>query len=280
MVTMEENKEFAQAAVDKLVERGVSASWRVVEKNNGTEMVGVTLNIGDVCPTIYVDNTESMDELNEFVDRCMEIADMGAPEIDMDKILTKKYAKAKLKARLANRYANRSAINNEIERNSLIVREVFGDLVMYAVLEVEVNGNGTIKVSKGIAEKLGMSKDEILDIALANSNAEATEDNEALPFPLPFKVITNTGRVGGAVSILNEEFIAGLGEDFWMIPSSVHEVLLLEPNDEMDPEYMTEMIREVNASQLRPEEVLSDHPYRIKNGKVVLGGYDPAVALA
>lgn len=280
MVTMEENKEFAQAAVDKLVERGVSASWRVVEKNNGTEMVGVTLNIGDVCPTIYVDNTESMDELNEFVDRCMEIADMGAPEIDMDKILTKKYAKANLKARLANRYANRSAINNEIERNSLIVREVFGDLVMYAVLEVEVNGNGTIKVSKGIAEKLGMSKDEILDIALANSNAEATEDNEALPFPLPFKVITNTGRVGGAVSILNEEFIAGLGEDFWMIPSSVHEVLLLEPNDEMDPEYMTEMIREVNASQLRPEEVLSDHPYRIKNGKVVLGGYDPAVALA
>ena len=39
------------------------------------------------------------------------------------------------------------------------------------------------------------------------------------------------------------------------------EVILLDDTDDMDVGMVNQMIREVNESQLSPEEVLSDHCY-------------------
>ena len=59
-----------------------------------------------------------------------------------------------------------------------------------------------------------------------------------------------------------------LGENFYILPSSVHEILLLPDSGAEDARYLREMIREVNATQVEPEEVLSDNLYyfdRLKN---------------
>ena len=46
-----------------------------------------------------------------------------------------------------------------------------------------------------------------------------------------------------------------------IIPSSTHEVLLIPCDPETDVLSFNEMVQEVNATQLMPEEVLSDNAY-------------------
>ncbi|MBQ9766907.1 MAG: hypothetical protein IJW37_02220 [Lachnospiraceae bacterium] len=79
-----------------------------------------------------------------------------------------------------------------------------------------------------------------------------------------FYVLTNTDKINGAAVILYEGLLKKLADrfesGFWVIPSSVHEVLLLLTTEETE-ETLNRMIREVNKTQLEPEDVLSDHVY-------------------
>ena len=44
-------------------------------------------------------------------------------------------------------------------------------------------------------------------------------------------------------------------------PSSVHEVLIVPDNGEMEPKMLGEMVREVNKNEVERQEVLSDRVY-------------------
>ena len=46
-----------------------------------------------------------------------------------------------------------------------------------------------------------------------------------------------------------------------MIPSSIHEILLVPDNGEVQAEGLKEMVQEVNATEVSPEEKLSDNVY-------------------
>lgn len=50
-------------------------------------------------------------------------------------------------------------------------------------------------------------------------------------------------------------------KSLYILPSSVHEVILLPDNGEESPEELRRMIREVNREHVAPEEVLSDNLY-------------------
>lgn len=52
-----------------------------------------------------------------------------------------------------------------------------------------------------------------------------------------------------------------LGGDFYVLPSSVHEVLLVADNGSMELGYLEEMVRSVNAEEVAPAERLSDNVY-------------------
>lgn len=56
-------------------------------------------------------------------------------------------------------------------------------------------------------------------------------------------------------------------EGFYVIPSSVHEVLIVPNNGEMDPKRLGEMVREVNRAEVEREEVLSDRVYSYDKDK-------------
>ncbi|MBQ9990413.1 MAG: hypothetical protein IJP31_05660 [Lachnospiraceae bacterium] len=78
-------------------------------------------------------------------------------------------------------------------------------------------------------------------------------------------VLTNQGRYYGASCILYEgvleETAKKLKGDFYILPSSVHEVILVKKQGEDREEDLNEMVREVNASHVDPQEWLSDHAY-------------------
>ncbi len=82
---------------------------------------------------------------------------------------------------------------------------------------------------------------------------------------IPLLILTNSRRYFGASCLLYqdllEKFAGELGEDFFILPSSVHEVILLPEKHVKNKERLFQMVSEVNRTQLEPEEVLSDAVY-------------------
>ncbi len=81
-------------------------------------------------------------------------------------------------------------------------------------------------------------------------------------------VLTNKSKMNGASCILYEnvmEEIALLFEkDIYILPSSIHEVILIPQNDDVDEVCLSRMVNEVNQTQLKTEEILSNHAYLYK----------------
>ena len=91
---------------------------------------------------------------------------------------------------------------------------------------------------------------------------------------IPLLVLTNSRRYLGAACILYrgvlERFAKKLGENLYILPSSVHEVILLPETKVNSSKNLLRMVMEVNRTQLAPEEVLSDtvYYYDRKSGKI------------
>ena len=62
-----------------------------------------------------------------------------------------------------------------------------------------------------------------------------------------------------------EKIAEKTGKNYYIIPSSVHEVILLEETGEEKAEDLKKIIREVNRTHVSAEEVLSDNLYFYDN---------------
>lgn len=88
--------------------------------------------------------------------------------------------------------------------------------------------------------------------------------------------LTNRLSRYGAAALLYpgvlKECAAKYGKDILILPSSVHEVLFISLSDESKRNRLTGIVRDINQSELEPEEVLSDHIYRYdyRNDRVVM----------
>lgn len=62
------------------------------------------------------------------------------------------------------------------------------------------------------------------------------------------------------------------GKSFYIIPSSVHEVLILPTEDTEECAEIKSMIREINDTQVSPEEILSYslYYYDREEGKIIM----------
>ena len=77
-------------------------------------------------------------------------------------------------------------------------------------------------------------------------------------------VLTNDTKVNGAAAILNDDNRQEIAEkvgDFYMLPSSIHETLIIPKDAGMEFKELEQMVQEVNQTQVAPGERLSDHVY-------------------
>ena len=52
-----------------------------------------------------------------------------------------------------------------------------------------------------------------------------------------------------------------VGGDYFVLPSSVHEVLIMPKSEDMDPKELRNMVQNVNVTQVAEGEILSDQVY-------------------
>ena len=128
----------------------------------------------------------------------------------------------------------------------------------------------------------GVSAQDIHDIAMDNiaerppvfQNIESVlfgkkenleiEDVEPEEYDVPYFILTNQQKTKGAVMAVNpktmDRITAKLGE-VYVIPSSVDETLIVPKKYVDDLEALQKMVRDINASEVRPEDQLSNNIY-------------------
>lgn len=81
-------------------------------------------------------------------------------------------------------------------------------------------------------------------------------------FEMPMFCLTNDSRMNGAGLILHDDVRKQIGEfvegDFFILPSSIHETLILPDNGSFDGIALKAIVQEINETQVAPEDRLSD----------------------
>ena len=71
----------------------------------------------------------------------------------------------------------------------------------------------------------------------------------------------NSGAGVLAYQDFMEQAAEKLGGDFFVLPSSIHEILLIPDDGEQSINFLRDMVREVNATEVSPAEKLTDNVY-------------------
>ena len=183
----------------------------------------------------------------------------------------------------------------EIERNSEYLadiphRDLGAGLTLFASVDLGANPFGSYMcvLNNAIIQDRGYDIDEVLDAALENvkpimmpieasifANETGAEVPNLLEHPELFSrtdhlfVLTNDDQFNGAAALFAPgvmDRIFGMMGTFYVIPSSIHELLLVPANSSVEPSALPEMIRGANSSVVEAEDILSDK-LRIFDGK-------------
>ena len=80
-----------------------------------------------------------------------------------------------------------------------------------------------------------------------------------------FFVVTNHQKINGAGALFYLEMLDNLGkvfgQNYFILPSSIHEMLVLPDNGEISADELRAMVTEVNATQVAPAERLTNNVY-------------------
>lgn len=118
---------------------------------------------------------------------------------------------------------------------------------------------------------------EDLKIAIANTeqsavigsmfsvlNGGGVSVDEWEPDGSPMTVLTTREQINGAAVIFCDEVLRKIRKkigDFYILPSSVHEVLVVPVSEGIDREELEEMVKSVNRDEVAPEDRLADRVF-------------------
>ena len=89
----------------------------------------------------------------------------------------------------------------------------------------------------------------------------------------PVLMVTNTVKFNGAAALfypgVMDDVAERLGGDYYILPSSIHEVIAVPADGRRDWRGLERMVRNINHSQVAPAEQLSDHVYRYDAGACI-----------
>ncbi len=255
---------------------------------NGNIKYGITVRIGKISPTIYLDQiAEGYDficpaafgQVAELIQKYSEI-----PAIDVDHFSDFAEVSKNIYLKLCN-----GSNADRFDRDGIVYRKVM-DLLIYVVEGIEIgNGWGTVTIKENMLDMWGITKDELFNIAGENSRemTDVKDMVEVIHEKAPFMYIPTDGPKmivvnykkqlnGGAAAILFPEVRESVSRilgtnDMAIIPCSVNEtIFIVNPHEAY---LCNQMIGEVNVSEVAPDDVLSDHLYYSYDGGLSMHEY-------
>lgn len=269
---------FAEAVRIEIEQRlQKKATIQKVNKNNGITLHGLTVleDKVNISPTIYIESFyEAYEEvgMESIIDTIEEIYEENKINynFDINSILDYESIKENLRAKLINYELNREFLKEVPHRRFL-------DLAIIVYIEINdkvIADMASVIVKNNILESWDISKEEMISIAIENSEKNINIMNMSDIVDLTFNkeevnmyVATNHEMLNGAIAMVNIKKIKELADnlvaqELIIIPSSIHEIILVTLDDMMDDKtYIHDMIKSVNSSIVNKSDVLSENYY-------------------
>ena len=264
-----------------------------VAKNNGLRLTGISIPQGDqrAVPMVYLDslymeyvNGKNLDScVGDVADMRIEVQDkaafinMGLPDIlDYEKM------KDKLQVRICDREWNEERLADKVVTEH-------GDFAAYYAVNVEENegGIGSIPVTVNLMNEWGVTAEQIQADAVAadrNRGVVLMDMNEMIKSMIfgeeaenllneklnveamenPMFCLSNAQKMNGASLLLQEDIRKQIGEclgsDYFVLPSSIHEVLILPDNGMFEVPELNAMVQEVNETKVERKITVKANP--------------------
>lgn len=268
-----------------LLKSSVKASIHKTLKNNSTDRIGIMLTdeSTNIHPTIYLeefyqqylDGRDTFDIAHNITNLYSEIR--FEESWDTNQILDFELAKTRIAYKLIH-----------FEKNQRLLKDVphlkFLDLaiVFYILLDKTEKGAASVLITHDMLKHWNQSLMKIYCYAASNTPALLTAElmpmNDVIIELLGensddyepdeenhMYILSNEQRHFGAACILYDPVLEDIGkifeDDFYILPSSIHEVIVLSAKYASSQTDLDEMINEINNTQVSEEEILSDHAY-------------------
>lgn len=284
-------QEFAEDIKEKLSQKGygeVETNFHNIEKTNQNyEAISVVPAGGNIEVNYNIENAFASYEHSGDYEGVLASA-AGAiasgldqvPVVNVNALMNYEIMKEKLSVEVISAEVNEELLakvpHDRIEDLAVVYR---------FIMESNEDGRASILVNNDLIERMGVTHEQLRADALENSpeirpaviqgmnevmkemmGPEAYEmfgipdDTEEMMF-----IATVPDKNSGAGVLAYQDFMdqaaEKIGGDFFILPSSIHEILLVPDDGQKGADELKAMVMDVNATQVSPEERLSDNVY-------------------
>lgn len=284
-------QEFAEDIKEKLSQKGygeVETNFHNIEKTNQNyEAISVVPAGGNIGVNYNIENAFASYEHSGDYEGVLASA-AGAiasgldqvPVVNVNALMNYEIMKEKLSVEVISAEVNEELLakvpHDRIEDLAVVYR---------FIMEINEDGRASILVNNDLIERMGVTHEQLRADALENSpeirpaviqgmnevmkemmGPEAYEmfgipdDTEEMMF-----IATVPDKNSGAGVLAYQDFMdqaaEKIGGDFFILPSSIHEILLVPDDGQKGADELKAMVMDVNATQVSPEERLSDNVY-------------------
>ena len=262
---------------------GLSAEIREVRKNNGIILQGLTIKDKNtnIAPTLYLESFyEQYNQGSEF------------SEVMCDIVATYENHKKGVIPGFSLECLENESIFGELvnaRSNEQLLKDIPYKTVYdgrYAVIfryQVDVSGTGgSVLITDDIAAIKGLSEEDLYNYATSNSGEQNTPKIQTMGSVLAgmlgdssidadvpnLYVFCNETQHYGSFMIMRPEtqkiLMDSFDSDLIVIPSSIHELLLMKYNSNIDLKAVNKMIQEVNQTVVESEDILGDEYFILR----------------
>jgi hypothetical protein len=258
------------------------------DKNNGVVCTGLRVQKNDcsVAPLIYLDEhfrqyKNGNTTLSSIVKYVVKQSRKKSPCVDIQQYLIYENIRKNVVYRLVNTESNRDLLEDiphlefldlsiifrctvaqeDIGPASILIHNVHMKLWDITIQELYQDA---VMNTPRLEEYEIKSMTEVMREIMTEENSDGSGQDaymEEFSDSVPLYVLSNKNRIEGAGCMLYpdlmKDFSDTIGSSFYIIPSSVHECLLLPPKEDVQGGEIRNMIKEINDTQVSIEERLS-----------------------
>lgn len=271
--------------MQEVVADGESVSLHTVLKNNDIKMKAMAIRREgqEVCPMIYMAPFYRMHlagrKMGDIVNELKNLYQMEAGGLTDTRIFFSFFAAKECLAYRIVRYESNTELLKQVPHRKMLDFAI----VYYLSLEGKDETRGSAMVYNDHMKSWGVTEEELYEAAADNTvkilpvYVESLDhvleglvfpqkDEEGKPGADGIYVISNRYNFYGAAAAFYPGALAELAEalksDLYMLPSSVHEFLVLPVWQDADEDELRALVKSVNMTHVTPSDVLSDNIYR------------------
>lgn len=273
-----------------------SVSVERVVKNNSLTLDGIVIRREGECltPTIYLNGMygefRSGKTMDDIVDEIISIdkTQRLKCEVDPDYFCDFEQVKGNILAKLINYDKNEDLLKRLPHRKFLDLA-----IIYYGVFDGFSDGVGMWNITNEVLKGYSIDEEVLYQNAMNNTinkqpyfiktmmellgeimpedeYSEYIDEDMSVERRTPMYVMSNEDKIFGAITVLYPGVLNDFYEkhgDFYVLPSSVHEVILIPVSEGIDERELQNMVEEVNRIALKQEEFLSDSVYLYEGDK-------------